>query len=93
MDENQKINLNKRYRKDRKQILYLTPLLTEKQKSLKNQHFSKFYSHLFQRMSKSNIIKTFSLTENSLSMINNHNQKSYTIHLENPTNLYKKISQ
>ena len=83
MDENQKINLNKRYRKDRKQILYLTPLLTEKQKSLKNQHFSKFYSHLFQRMSKSNIIKTFSLTENSLSMINNHNQKSLRTSIDN----------
>ena len=84
MDNNQKININKNDNKDKKNILYLTPLLTEKQKSLKDQHFSNFFSHLFKGMSKTNNLKTISLTENSLSKSNNHhNKKSLKTSVDN----------
>ena len=68
-----KIDINKKFIKDKKKMLHLTPLLSQNHISLKDQHFSKFYNNIFQKISKTNNLKMFSLTENSLSTLNRNN--------------------
>ena len=58
--ENREINIDKKFIKEQKKsILYLTPLLTDNHKSLKDQHFTKYYNNIFQKISKANNLKTF----------------------------------
>ena len=71
---------NSRYINDYEKQININLLLNEKQKSLKDQHFEKYYNHLFNKASKSNNLKTFSLTESSTNTINDlyKNYKSVT---------------
>ena len=74
--ENKTIDTNYSLLIDPNQLLYLTPMLREKQKSLKDQHFSNYYSHIFQTINKSHNLTSFSLTEKTLNNINNHKKIS-----------------
>ena len=65
-----KVDKNKKFSKEKKKMLHLTPLLAQNHISLKNQHFSKFYNNIFQKISEASNLKMFSLTENSLSTLN-----------------------
>lgn len=57
----------------------------EKQKSLKDQHFEKYYNHIFKKLENSSIIKTFSLTESSTNTKNYQNkQKSVNSSIYQP---------
>ena len=73
----QNLFLNNKYIDNFEQSLNLKPLLTDKLKSLKDQHFAKFYEHISKKISNSNYLKSFSLTENYYDIINyqNKNQK------------------
>ena len=64
--EKKKKYVNERYIKAKDSSLFNKPLLTEKPKSLKDQHFANYFSNVIQTMPKENYYNTPSLTENSI---------------------------
>ena len=68
--EKNKNFFNSRYINSYEKQINMNLLLNEKQNSLKDQHFAKYYNHLFNKTSKPNNLKTFSLTESSTNTIN-----------------------
>ena len=99
--EKKEINTDKKFITDQKSILYLTPLLTDNHKSLKDQHFTKYYNNIFQKISKANNLKTILLTEKSLSKFKKRDKKLINIigndtiinkrHFKDPKNINYKL--
>ena len=75
---NKEILSNNRYTNNNEKKFYVNPLLTELPKSLKDQHFIKFYNNLFAKVPKLNNLNRYSLMGNSANIINetNKNHKS-----------------
>ena len=71
--EYKKLLLNNRNIYTFNQNLIVNQLISEKPKSLKDQHFTQFCNHLFKKLSKPKKIDEFSLTENSFNRLNNKN--------------------
>ena len=72
--------LNSRYLHTLEKSLNANSLLVEKQKSLKDQHFARFYKHLYKKIPKLSKLQSFSLANNSSKVANyqNKNYKSVT---------------
>lgn len=64
--EKKKKYVNDRYTKTKEHSLHNKPLLAEKPKSLKDQHFAKFFSNVIQNIPKINYYNTPSITESSV---------------------------
>ena len=77
--EKKKKYANERYIKEKDSLMFNMPLLTEKPKSLKDQHFENFFNNAIQKIPKEYYYHKPSLIENSLNTINylDKNQSSY----------------
>ena len=90
--EKKKKYVNERYIKGKGSSLFNIPLLNEKPKSLKDQHFANFFNNAIQKIPKVNYYHTPSLTENSINTKNyldknqssSYKQKLLSLSKENP---------
>ena len=89
--EKKKKYVNERFIKAKESFLLNKPLLTEKPKSLKDQHFAKFFSNIIQKIPKVNYYNTPCLTESSTNTVfyldrnqSSYKQKLLSLAKENP---------